>query len=142
MSADIKHIKIISPDGLSETVFGEQVSESAYRLLENPVFNCRITYGTTVKVEADKDGELVVIKILRASDYTTRRFLLPSSLSNTNFADKIGNRIIEAGGTWEVVMGGLAFVHFPKTSTFNLNKLFEEIGCHLTELIDDEKADT
>lgn len=142
MNSDPKSIKIIAPDGSSETVFGEQVGTDAYKLLENPIFNSRINYGTTVKVTTDKNGELVVSKILRASEYKTRRFLLSSFINQTDLKEKIGNRIIEAGGTWEVAMGGLAFVHIPKDSAFDLDELFREQGYFPTEIIDDEKDGT
>lgn len=142
MNSDPKNIKIISPDGSSETVFGEQVGDDTFKLLENPILNCRVNFGTTVKVKADENGELVVSRIIRASDYKTRRFLVSSTFNTTDLMQKIGNRIIEAGGTWEIAMGGLAFVHIPKASPFNLDDVFKEHEYFPTEIIDDKNNGT
>jgi hypothetical protein len=136
MEPVIKSIKIISQDGSSESVYGEQVGIDTYRLLENPLFSCQINYGTTVKAIADEKGELVLSKLIRASDYKTRCFL-SNSQDIADVREKILDKIQQAGGTWEVAMSGLLFVHIPKNSGFDLDLLFKECNYLPTEIVDD-----
>lgn len=134
----IRSIKIVSPEGGSETVYAEQLGEVTFRLLENPIFSCHITYGTTVEVEEMQNGDLVVSKLIKASDFNTRRFLLSSSQSE-RFNNEVGDTILKTGGFWELAMGGLAFVSIPKNSTFDLIQFFKEIHFNPSEIIDDAK---
>jgi hypothetical protein len=99
MEPNIKSIKIISQDGSSECVYGEQVSIDTYRLLENSILTCKINYGTIVKVITDENGDLVSSKLVRASDYKTRKFLISSSQNIANVEGKILDKIEQAGRT-------------------------------------------
>ena len=138
MGTLIKMIKIRSgDDGGSETVAAEQIDAETFKLVENPVLNCRINYGTIIKVIQDLNGELVMSKIIRASDFRTRQFMLSASLNETQLRTQIGQPILDAGGMWEVVFGGIAFIHLPKNSTFDLNKLFKSNEYYPSEIVDD-----
>ena len=132
-------IKIVSQDGGSETVAAEQIGTDLYKLLENPILSCRINYGTTIKATANEKGELTLSKIVRLSEFKTRQFLLSASFTESEIREKIGNPIINVRGFWEVVMGGIAYVHIPRTSDFDLDKLLKDINYVYTEIIDDLK---
>ena len=136
--SEIRMIKIRDQDGAYETVAAEQVTDDTYKLLETPALSCRINYGTTIKVQPDEKGDLEMVKVVRASDYKTRRFILPS-LSKTELMEKLGNPIREAGGLWEVVFGGIIFIHMPRGSQFDLEVIFRSVGS-VTEIIDDTKT--
>jgi hypothetical protein len=123
MEPIIKPIKINSPDGGSETVDAEQVDNDVFKLIENPIMHCRINYGTLVKAHTDANGDLVLSKIVRASNFKTRQFFLSASLTETELRTKIGQPVLDAGGMWEVVFGGICFVHIPKDSGFDLDEL-------------------
>ncbi|HEX7458392.1 MAG TPA: hypothetical protein VF301_08155, partial [Ginsengibacter sp.] len=49
------------------------------------------------------------------------------SLHNNEFQDKIGQPIINTGGYWEIVFGGIAFIHIPKDINFDIIELFKKI---------------
>jgi hypothetical protein len=98
MDAEIKMILIKEPEGGSESIAGEKIEADTFRLLENPILNFRINYGTVVRVIEDKNGDLIMSKIVRASNYKTRQFLLNSSLNENDLRTKIGQPIIDAGG--------------------------------------------
>jgi hypothetical protein len=133
----IRDISIESPDGLIEKVAGEQVSVDSYMLLENPIFSCRINYGTIVNALPNDKGELIFVRIVKASNYKTRRFLLNSYAKDIDFSRRIGEPIIAAGGTWEVAMGGIAFIHILKESSFDLDLLFKEHDFNPAEITED-----
>jgi len=133
----IKLVKINISDGGSETVVAEQTGADTFKLLENPVFSCKINYGTIVRALPDKNGELILSKIIRASDFKTRQFFLSDSLNESELRIKIGQPIIDAGGTWEVVFGGISFIHIPKNSSFDLDELFKQNNYFPSEIVDD-----
>ena len=125
-----------SPDG-SDTAYAEHVSGDYYKLIENPIFFSDINIGMTVKALPDEKGDLVVVKLIRASEYITRRFLLYSGgPASSELQEKIGNRIIEARGHWEVVFGGIVIVDIPRNGTFDLDKLFAEVNYQPSEIKD------
>lgn len=136
MNPSILPIKIVLADGGSETVYAEQIDVDTFRLVENPIFSCHIKYGSTVKVEKQENGDLIVSKLVRASDYHSRRFLL-SSLQAQRYKGDIGDKILEAGGFWEIAMGGFVFINIPRNSTLNLDQLFIDVAFFPTEVIDD-----
>jgi hypothetical protein len=133
----IKDISIESSLGAIERIGAEQVSSDTYMLLETPLFSCRINYGTIVKALPNDKGELIFVRIVKASNYKTRKFLLSSSAKDSDFSKRIGHPIIAAGGTWEVAMGGIAFIHISKESDFDLDLFFKKNDFHPTEIIDE-----
>lgn len=139
MEPIIKAIKINGADGGSETVYAELLDADTYKLLENPVFSCRINYGTIIKAVTDSNGELIFTKIVRASNFKTRQFFLSASLNETELRTKIGQPILDAGGMWEVVFGGICFVHIPKDSNFDLDEFFKKNNYYSSEIVDDTK---
>jgi hypothetical protein len=130
----IRDISIESSNGEIEKIGAEQVSDDSYMLLENPLFSCRINYGTVVKALPNDKGELILVRIVKASNYKTRKFLLSSYAKDIDFSKRIGDPIIASGGTWEVAMGGIAFIHILKESGFDLDLLFKENDFHPTEI--------
>jgi hypothetical protein len=137
MDPVIKTIIIQSKEGSSETVYAEQLSEDTFKLMENPLMNCRINYGTIVKVAPRQDGELVFTKIVRVSNFKTRQFFLNGSLNETELRIKLGQPVLDAGGMWEVVFGGICFVHLPRDGNFDLDELFKQHNYFPSEIIDD-----
>jgi len=130
----IRDISIESSNGVKEKIGAEQVSDDSYMLLENPLFSCRINYGTIIKALPNDKGELIFVRIVKASNYKTRKFLLSSYTKDIDFSKRIGEPIIAGGGTWEVAMGGIAFIHIPKESAFDLDLLFKENDFHPPEI--------
>ncbi len=137
---DIFLIKIVSQEGTEETVNARGIGDDKFILLENPVFSFRINYGTTVSAKKDEQGEYVLTAVIGVSQYVTRQFLFINALipDEEAFKRRIGAKIISIGGDWEIVMGGIGFLHIPKSSKFNLDEFFEELGYRPTEIIEDE----
>jgi len=75
--------------------------------IQNPLFSCKINYGTIVKAISNNKGELVLIGIVKASEYKTRQFLLSNNAKDSDFINKIGDPIIAVGGTRELQWAAL-----------------------------------
>jgi hypothetical protein len=76
--------------------------------------------------------------IVKESEYKTRQFLLAHA-KDLDFSKTIGDPIIEAGGTWEVAMGGIVFIHFLKDSTFDLDAFFKDNHFNVVEIKEDNQ---
>lgn len=129
------HTAIIrNSDGLAETIYVEKIGETSYKILETPLFFCELNYGTIVEAVLNEKGELAIIKTLKASEYSSRKFILSNGIAETNFPETVGKMIVDAGGTWEGAMGGVLFVHVPKNVKFLLEPLFIEYGINAVEI--------
>ncbi|PCJ35646.1 MAG: hypothetical protein COA99_13715 [Moraxellaceae bacterium] len=122
-------IKMYVPEEASTGTYQViKVSEHRYKLTNNDPFSEILTYGTTIEVLPEKkdNGALVFKKVYAESDYNLVVINLPISLNETEMR-VVGQMIIDEGGYWEVIFGGMGYVNLPKTSTLNviteLNKL-------------------
>jgi hypothetical protein len=129
-TVDIKIINI--EEGITETVDAEPLENGSFKLMSNPVASCRLNYGTIIRAEKNPEGDLVMTRVVRASDFRTRKFFLNASLNSTELREKIGDKILEAGGEWEVVFG-----HLPKDSNFDLDMAFKNANYFPSEITDD-----
>lgn len=105
-----------------------KVSEYRYQLTNNDPFNEKLSYGTIIEVFPDKkDEDTWVFKgVYVESDYNLEVIGLPTALNETELRI-VGQMIVDEGGYWEVIFGGMGYVNLPKTSKLNvideLNKL-------------------
>lgn len=137
METLIKPIKILATDTtVEETVYGEQVGDLEYRLLESGVFASSLTYGTTVHIKLSLNNELVFEGIKELSPFKTSKYLLSDYLTQDD-ANRLGKDLIEKGGYWEVLMKGIFIVHVPKDLRYDFTALFEKQGCKATLIVDD-----
>jgi hypothetical protein len=133
--SQVRYVNFKTSTGLSEKVGAEELSANIFILLENPIFSCKVNYGTVVEAIPNENGELNFVRIVRASQFKTRKFLLESYAEQGDFSKmRIAEEIIAAGGTWEIAMGGLAFIHIPKDSQFDLDQFFRDRKFYPTEI--------
>lgn len=129
---ETREIRMYVPDAKSTGTY-EVVKTSAYKykLANNDPFNESLSYGTIIEVETEKieeDGEskFVFKHIHKKSEFTSECIGLPMALKESELR-VVGQMIIDEGGFWEVVLGGIGFANLPKKSKLNvteeLNKL-------------------
>lgn len=125
MESTITYLKFGTADSTnSELLAAEQIAADQYRLIESPIRPRGLGYGTKVTAVINDAGELEFTGISEPSDYKTRMFIRAASLSGSELDQKIRKAIMNAGGYWENCCAGIAFVHLPKSSTFDLDGLF------------------
>ena len=125
-------IRMYVPDAKSTGTYEVvKISEYIYKLANNDPFNETLSYGTIIEVETQKieeDGEskYVFKNVHRKSEFTNECIGLPTALNESEMR-VVGQMIIDEGGFWEVIFGGIGFVNLPKKSKLNvteeLNKL-------------------
>ena len=125
-------IRMYDPDSKSTGTYEVvKISECRYKLANNDPFNESLSYGTIIEVETEKiekDGEskFVFKNVHRKSEFTSECIGLPIDLKESEMR-VVGQMIIDEGGFWEVIFGGMGFINLPKNSNLNvseeLNKL-------------------
>ncbi len=122
---EIIEIKMYVPDEASTANYDViKVSENRYKLTDNDPFNEILTYGTIIEVLPEKkkgsEEEVFVFKEVYAeSEYDLEVISLPMSLNETEMR-VVGQMIMDEGGYWEVIFGGMGYVNLPKNSKLNV----------------------
>ncbi|MGD1839749.1 MAG: hypothetical protein ACFB0B_02475 [Thermonemataceae bacterium] len=129
---EIIAIKMYVPEEASTGTYEViKVSENRYKLTNNDPFSETLTYGTIIEVlpeKKDKDT-FVFKKVYAESEFNLEVIGIPMSLNEAELR-VVGQIIIDEGGYWEVIFGGMGYVNLPKTSQLNvideLNKLIRK----------------
>lgn len=108
----------------STTLYVERISENIFQMIDNDVFDCRLTLGTEFETKINDDGKHEIIKILKKSHYTTRRFLLNAQIKESEYR-LLGDEIIKQGGFWQVDFGGIITINLPENSTLNIDQILK-----------------
>ena len=67
------------------TLYVNMIAENKFRMIDNDIFNCRLTLGTEFETRINKDGYHEIVRITKASNFTTRRFLLSSEYRKSDY---------------------------------------------------------
>ena len=121
---------------MSTTIYVDKVSENVFRAVENELFNCRLTLGTEFETRINKDGKHEIVRIVKESDFITKRFFLTSQFNESKYS-LLGDEIIKHGGFWQVDFGGIATVNFPKDCELDLDKIFKTFNFNPTYIVDE-----
>jgi len=122
-------------DRSTTTFYVEQLSENKFRMTDNDLFNCRLTKGTEFETRINNEGHHEIIKILKDSDFITRRFFLSPQYKESDYR-VLGDELTKRGGFWQVDFGGIATVNIPKDFEFNIDQVMKELDLNLTEITD------
>lgn len=116
-------------------LYVEQLSENKFRMTDNDIFNCRLTKGTEFETRINKKGLHEIVKIIKDSDFITRRFFLSPLYKESDYR-VLGKELTKRGGFWQVDFGGIATVNIPKDVEFNIDEVMKELDLNLTEITD------
>jgi hypothetical protein len=118
------------------TMYVEQLADNKFRMVDNDLFNCKLTLGTEFETRINKDGQYEVIRITKKSNFITRRFLLSSAYKESDYR-MLGDELIKRGGYWQVDMGGIATINIPKDFKFDIDQVMKELNLNLSEIVED-----
>ena len=135
---ELEEIKIWVYDkreGSTTTFYVEQLTEHTFRMTDNDVFDCRMTRGTEFETRINANGHHEIIKILKDSDFITRRFFLSPKYKETDYR-VLGDELTKRGGFWQVDFGSMVVVNIPKDFEFDIDEVMKELDVQLTEITD------
>jgi hypothetical protein len=138
MKDEIIQIEIYDKRGKhSEYVVVEKLSETKFRVSENAILNCRLTFGAEFETRINQDGQFEITKIIKDSEFVTRRFMLNGQFNESEYR-VLGDEIMRQGGFWQVDFGSIATVNLLKDSKIDLDEIFRIFDFHPTEITDEQ----
>ena len=120
---------------ITSSCYVEQISKNKFQMTENDLFNCHLTKGTEFETRINEDGNHEVVKIIKKSEFITRRFLLSTQYKESDYR-VLGDELMKRGGFWQVDFGGIATINIPKDFEFNVDQVMKELDLNLTEITD------
>lgn len=122
-------------ENLTTTIQVEQLSDNIFRTTENEIFNCSLTLGTEFETRQNKVGKYEIVRIIKESEFITRRFMLTSQFKESEYL-LLGDEIMKQGGFWQVDFGSIATINLPKDCKLNLDEIFKIFDFKPTEIKD------
>ncbi|MBG8555989.1 hypothetical protein [Hymenobacter guriensis] len=116
------------------TLAVEQLADTRFRALENDMFDARLTFGMEFETTINESGAHEVLRITKASEYTTWRFCLSPRYKESEYR-LLGDEVMRQGGFWQVDLGIFAIVNLPPHSPFDLPEIFRLFGLEPPELV-------
>ena len=118
---------------LTTTIQVEQLSDNIFRTTENKLFSCSLTFGTEFETRLNKDGKHEIVRIIKESEFITRRFSLTSQFKESEYR-LLGAEIMKQGGFWQVDFGSIATINLSKDCKLDLDKIFKTFDFKPTEI--------
>lgn len=122
-------------ENLITTIQVEQISDNIFRTTENEIFNCSLTLGTEFETRQNKDGKHEIVRIIKESEFITRRFMLTPQFKESEYRI-LGDEIMKHGGFWQVDFGSIATINLPKDCKLSLDEIFKAFDFKQTEIKD------
>lgn len=118
------------------TLYVIALGHNKFRMTDNEVFNCNLTFGTEFETRINEVGKHEIIRISKKSEYVARRFFLSPKFKESDYR-LLGEELSKRGGFWQVDFGSVAIVNIPKDFEFDVDEVMKELGMNLTEIVDD-----
>ena len=118
---------------MTSSIYVSRISENVFRMTENDIFNCRLTFGTEFETKINENGKCEIVRIIKESTFVTRRFMLTKQFAESNHT-LFGEEIVKNGGFWQLDFGGMTTINLPKDTALNIDALFKLFNCNPTEI--------
>jgi hypothetical protein len=118
---------------ITSTLYVEQLSGNKFRMTDNDLVNCRLTKGTEFETRINKHGDHEIIRIIKDSEFITKRFLLSSQFKESDYR-MLGDELEKRGGFWQVDFGSIATVNIPQNLIDDFEKAMKDLNIDLSEI--------
>jgi hypothetical protein len=116
----------------------EKLSENKFKMTDNNILNFQLTKGTEFETIINKEGKHEVTKIIKNSNFITKRFLLPPEYKVSDY-QMLGEELVKFGGFWQVDFCGIVTVNIPADFKYDIEIVMKDLEINLIEITDDEK---
>lgn len=120
------------------TLYVEQLTANKFKMIDNDFWNCELTLGTEFETRINEDGKHEIIRILKRSEFITRRFFLNSKFKESDYR-VLGEELTKRGGFWQVDFGGIATINIPKDIELDVDQVMKDLDLNLCEIVDDKE---
>ena len=129
---EIKHYN--KKEQSTTTLRVEQLAPNQFRMVDNDIWDCRLTLGTEFETRLNPDGEHELIKITKLSNFLTRRFFLPLDIPSADLQE-LGALLEQSGGFWQIDFGGLLTLNLPKDFKQDIDQVVQDLDLRLIKII-------
>ncbi len=119
--------EIRTATGDSETLLLTPVGGDLFRLEESS-FVTDAVYRDVIRATEAEDGALRFVEIAERSPLVTNSCILRQELIKSEAIQSILERIMEQGGNWEQVFGGMLIVHTPPSTAKEIEDQIRRIA--------------
>jgi len=127
MHADAIEREIRTATGDSETLLLTPMGGDLFRLEESS-FVTDAVYRDVIRATETEHGALLFVEIAERSPLVTNSCILRQELIESEAIQSILKQIIEQGGNWEQVFGGVLIVHTPPTTAEKIEDQIRRIA--------------
>lgn len=113
-------------DFLEEPVKAVQVGPNRWRLEQNPTFTEMAAYQDTVEGDFNEYDVLIVKRVVEKSGLRTIRTGVPRMFYFSDLGKAFLDRVMEAGGMWEITFWGILVVNLPEDQADELGELLNK----------------
>src|SRR2546430_13113403 len=125
MSLEARAYAVHMADGSAEQIRLTLLGSGSYRAEESSLVDDSINLGDVIANE----GGIRFLSVSQKSSYTTLRWTISKSAAESEGLPRFLKQVVEVGGLWEQVMGGLLILHIPQSSAFDAKREFKrQIG--------------
>ena len=100
-----------------------QIGLNTYSLIDNDIFNYKLTRGTEIKTRINIEGNHEILDIVKLSSLITKRYILNSQFKESEYR-VIGDELIKHGGYWQIDFGKIATINLPSDCKINIKEIF------------------
>lgn len=83
------------------------LGNNRYRLEDAPLIEDSVFYSDIIEAHLQEDGSLIFVKVIERSEMRHYDYILPRKTFESGGFDELLGRIVEAGGRWTQVFGGV-----------------------------------
>ncbi len=79
----------------TSTIYVEQLADNKFKMIDNDIFNCKLTLGTEFETRINREGKHEIIKIIKTSDFVTRRFFLSPNYKESDYSNRLKTKLMK-----------------------------------------------
>jgi hypothetical protein len=113
-----------------------RIDDNKFRMNEDDVFNCRLTFGTEFETRINEEGKHEIVKITKESGLLTRKFIISLDSNKSNLKQFCRN-LIKCGGYWQIDFGGILTINISPDFKFNIDDMIREFDVKLVDIVDE-----
>jgi hypothetical protein len=90
-----------------------RVDHNLYSIEETPIFLDCVSYKDIIEADLQPDASLMFRRVVKKSEWQRYDFILKKEFIDSEGFRSLLDRVTEAEGHWEIVLGGCVIIHLP-----------------------------
>jgi hypothetical protein len=92
----------------------EALGQGRYRLTNFPIGACRLRFGDVIEARLLPDGVLEYVRRVERTPFKIYSYIVSSKAVESETLRRLLDKVLDLGGHWERVFGGVLLIALPK----------------------------